>query len=79
MSEKTAPAVEIRSRDVWCYNAITILLNTSLQLPCEVTADTLSESYHCMLVSGYNVEFRLEIIICILYLYIVKISNSSQT
>ena len=41
---------------------MTILLNTSLQLPCEVTADTLSESYHCMLVSGYHVEFRLEII-----------------
>ena len=62
MSEKTAPAVEIRSRDVCCYNAMTILLNTSLQLPCEVTADILSESYHCMLVSGYHAKFRLEVI-----------------
>ena len=42
--------------------AMTILLNISRQLPWEVVSDTLSESYHRMLVSGYHAKFRLEVI-----------------
>ena len=41
---------------------MTILLNTSRQLPWEVAADTLSEFSHRMLVSGYHAKFRLEVI-----------------
>ena len=41
-------------RECLVQYAMTILLNTSRQLPWEVVADTLSEFSHRMLVSGYN-------------------------
>ena len=49
-------------RECLVQYAMTILLNTSRQLPWEVVADTLSEFSHRMLVSGYNSKFRLEVI-----------------
>ena len=49
-------------RECLVQYAMTILLNTSQQLPWEVVADTLSEFSHCMLVSGYHAKFRLEVI-----------------
>ena len=49
-------------RECLVQYAMTILLNTSRQLPWEVAADTLSEFAHRMLVSGYHAKFRLEVI-----------------
>ena len=49
-------------RECLVQYAMTILLNTSRQLPWEVAADTLSEFSHRMLVSGYHAKFRLEVI-----------------
>ena len=49
-------------RECLVQYAMTILLNTSRQLPWEVAADTLSEFSHRMMVSGYHAKFRLEVI-----------------
>ena len=53
---------ERTKRECLVQYAMTILLNTSLQLPCEVAADTLIEISHCILVSGYHTKFRREVI-----------------
>lgn len=65
-------------RECLVQYAMTILLNTSRQLPWKVAADTLSEFSHRMLVSGYNAKVRLEVIQAAIVGYERKVARAES-
>ena len=65
-------------RECLVQYAMTILLNTSRELPWEEVAGMLSEFSHRMLVSGYHAKFRQEVIQAAVTGYWRKVQQSEN-